>query len=292
MLHSITLSIADFILKLSSEAVITLEEGYLPFVVKEDTRPADITIDCFSGIPPVSFHWYDLVFEAKNETRKSYTIYRTENELGFILYNRQSIDGIQQLALVDKTFSHWKIYSNPEPDGSLLPLRYPLGSIIIYYLTVNTQALLIRASCIFDGVKGRLFTGFSGNGKSTMSKIWANAGNLVVNDDRLIIRKQEGSFFVYNTPMIYSDLPKKAPLNTIHLISHSHVNKIKKQPRALAVSKVMPFFFQNNFDKKYIHDHLDFLNDLCNHISVYELGFVPDTDIINFVLAREIRRTK
>jgi hypothetical protein len=287
MRNSTTLTIADFTLRLTSDAAITLEEGYLPFVTNDNDVHPDITVECISGIPPVSFQWYDLVFEAKNETQKFYSIYRSGTDLGFILYNQQNIDEIQQLAFLDKTFSQWKVYSNPEPDGSLLPLRYPLGPIIMYYLTVRTQAVLIHASCIFDGVKGRIFTGFSGNGKSTMSKIWADAGNQVINDDRLIIRKQDNGFFVYNTPMYYSDRPKKAPLDTIHLISHSSVNNLKKQYGALAVSKVMAFCIQNNYDKNYIHNHLDFLSDLCSQIPVYELGFVPDPDIVNFVLAHE-----
>jgi len=288
MQNSTNLTIADFTLKVSSEAVITLEEGYLPFVTEDHAAKPDITIDCIPGIPPVSFQWYDLVFEAKNETQKFYSIYRTGTDLGFILYNQQNIDEIQQLALLDKTFSYWTVYSNSEPDGSLLPLRYPLGPIIMYYLTVKSQAVLIHASCIFDGVKGRIFTGFSGNGKSTMSKIWADAGSLVINDDRLIIRKQEEGFFVYNTPMYYSDRPKKTLLDAIHLISHSPSNKIKKQYGALAVSKVMAFCIQNNYDKNYILNHLDFLSDMCNQVPVYELGFVPDFSIINFVLSNEI----
>jgi hypothetical protein len=272
MIHSITLSIADYFLKLSSESVITLEDGYLPFVAKEDPRAADITIDCVSGIPPVSFQWYDLVFEAKNETQKFYSIYRSGTGLGFILYNQQNIDEIQQLALLDDTFSHWTVYSNPDADRSLMPLKYPLGPIIMYYLTVKSPAVLIHASCIFDGVKGRIFTGFSGNGKSTMSKIWADAGNQVINDDRLIIRKLDNGFFVYNTPMYYIDRPKKAPLHAIHLISHSPDNRIKKQYGALAVSKVMAFCIQNNYNKKFIHNHLDFLSELCGKIPVYVLA--------------------
>lgn len=239
------------------------------------------------GFTTIPFELNDQVFEAKNDLQRFYTIYRTGNGLGFILYNQQSIDEIQQIALLDNTFSHWKVFSSPESDGSLMPLKYPMGPIVMYYLTVNSPAVLIHASCIFDGLKGRLFTGFSGNGKSTMSKIWADAGNLVINDDRLIIRKGENGYVVYNTPMYYIDRPKNAPLDAIHLISHSPVNKIKKQSGALAISKVMAFCIQNNYDKEYIHNHLNFLSDLCTHVPVYELGFVPDTNVINFVRINE-----
>ena len=284
---SITLSIAGFSIKLFSDKVITLEEGYLPFVLNQDTEAPDVTIECTFGFTAIPFELNNPVFEAKNELQKFYSIYRTGTGLGFILYNQQSIDKIQQIAELDNTFTHWKVYSSLEPDGSLMPLKYPLGPIIMYYLTVNSLAVLIHASCIFDGLNGRIFTGFSGNGKSTMSKIWADEGNLVINDDRLIIRKCEDGFVVYNTPMYYSDRPKKTLLDAIYLISHSPVNKIKKQSGAMAISKVMAFCIQNNYDKEYIHNHLNFLSDLCTHVPVYELGFVPDKDVINFVRINE-----
>ena len=287
MQTTIILSIAGFSIKLFSDKVITLEEGYLPFVLDQNTETTDVSVECTLGITNTRFELNDMVFEAKNNFQKFYSIYRTKNGLGFILYNQQSINEIQQIAELDNTFTNWKVYSPLEPDGSLMPLKYPFGPIVMYYLTVNSPAVLIHASCIFDGLKGRIFTGFSGNGKSTMSKIWADEGNLVINDDRLIIRKSESGYVVYNTPMYYSDRPKNTHLDAIHLISHSPVNKIKKQSGALAISKVLAFCIQNNYDKEYIHNHLNFLSDLCTHVPVYELGFVPDTDVINFVRINE-----
>ena len=88
-----------------------------------------------------------------------------------------------------------------ETDGKILPLKYPLGPIIMHYMTLKADAVMMHASCAFDGVKARIFSGFSGAGKSTMSKIWSEARNQIINDDRLIIRKQGDDYVVYNTPM-------------------------------------------------------------------------------------------
>lgn len=287
MQTSVTLSIAGFSIKLGSGFAFKLEEGYLPFIIEQDVPHPDVTIDCLSGLPSTLSEQEELIFEARNDFQKFYSIFKSGTNLRFILYNQQTKDVVQQVALLDHSFSHWTVYTNPEADGSLWPLKYPLGPIVMYYLTVNSAAALIHASCIFDGIKGRIFTGFSGAGKSTMSKIWADAGNQVINDDRLVIRKQDNGYFVYNTPMYYRDRPKKAPLNAIHLISHSPVNKINKLSGALAVSKVLAFCIQNNYDKKYIQNHLDFLSELCNQIPVYELGVFPDSNIVNFVRSNE-----
>lgn len=285
MPHSLTLTIADLTINLYSESNIVLEEGYLPFLTQKNIRETDITIHCFSGIPAAAFREDQLVFEAKNEVQKFYSIFRSDKDLGFIVYNQQTTDEIQQIAYLDETFLHWKIFSEASSDNSISPLKYPLGPIIMHYLTLTSESVMMHASCAFDGSKSRIFTGFSGAGKSTISKLWSDEGNLIINDDRLIIRKQDKGYFVYNTPMYYKDIPKVAPLSSIYLISHSPQNKIKRLTGALAISKVMAFCIQNNFDRQFIESRLNFFGELCSHIPVYELGFVPDNSVVKFILA-------
>lgn len=284
-LNQLTLNIADFSLKLFSESDIDLEEGYLPFVSNIENH--DITIECLSYSHSPVFENENLVFEAANEFQKFYAIYKSGTDLGFVIYNQQNINEIQQTAILSENFKHWRIFSKPDEKGNLNPLRYPMGPIIMQYLTVKSEAVMIHASCVFDGEKGRIFTGFSGAGKSTISQIWSEAGNQVINDDRLIIRKTDTGYFVYNTPMYYQDIPKKAPLNSIFLISHFSENKIKKLTGALAVSKVLAFCIQNNFDRFFIQNNLDFLTALSTQVAVYELGFVPNSSVVDYVLLNE-----
>ena len=290
--NSINLVIAGFLMRLFSDSVIELEEGYLPFVDQREDRDVEVTMQCFGSIPSSPFQPDELVFEAKNEQQRFYSIYRTGTGLGFIIYNQENIDVIQQIALLDDTFSHWKVYSEATSETNIMPLKYPLGPIVMHYLTLKTNAVMMHASCAFDGRNARIFTGFSGAGKSTMSKLWSAAGNGIVNDDRLIIRKRENGYSVYNTPMYYADIPKVAPLSALYIISHSPENKMKKLSGALAISKVMAFCIQNNFEKQFIESRLSFFSELCTQIPVYELGFVPDNSVVNFVLTHEAGEIK
>jgi hypothetical protein len=285
-LYSINLSIADFTIRLVSEYNLELEDGYLPFSVENPTEEAEIELNCSKGLPIFNFENEQPAFEAKNETQKFYSIYKRDDKLIFLIYNQQFINEVQQIAILDSGFTHWEIYSN-ESEGRLLPLKYPLGPIILHYLTIKTNAVMMHASCAFDGKKGRIFTGFSGAGKSTMSKIMADAGNQIINDDRVIIRKIKNQYWVYNTPMYYRDSPKKAPLDFIYLISHSPENRIKKLTGALAVSKVMAFCIQNNFDNLFIDSRLNFFTELCSTVGICELGFVPDSKVVPFIHVHE-----
>ena len=89
--------------------------------------------------------------------------------------------------------------------------------------------------------------------------------------------------------MYYQDIPKKAALSSVYLISHSPENNIKKLYGAMAVSRMMAFSIQNNFDKQYIQSRLNFFSELCSKIPVYDLGFVPDGNVVNFIKDNEAK---
>lgn len=289
--NSICISIAEFKIELFSEQKIDLEDGYLPFIDTNDSKVADFSIECIEGLPVELFNSDKLVFEAENEAQKFYSVYKHDQGHGFYIYNQQTVNDIQQIAVLDGSFCNWKIYAERR-NGIFMPLRYPMGPIIMHYMTLKSNAVLMHASSAFDGTKARLFSGFSGAGKSTISMLWAKAGHQIINDDRLIIRKLEDGFYVYNTPMYYQDQPKKAPLSSVFLISHSPVNKIKQLNGAVAVSKVMAFSIQNNYDRQFIQSRIDLFAELCSKVSVYELGFVPDENVVKFVLNHEAGENK
>ncbi|TVR70735.1 MAG: hypothetical protein EA408_10620, partial [Marinilabiliales bacterium] len=260
---------------------------------KQDTC-RDVEIFARAGIPDHLTDQQNPVFVAENEVQRFFSVYRHGGSLRFLIYSQPGEgvnETIQQVAIAGKDFSRWEIYSEPgetsNGGGALLPLQYPLGPLIMYYLTVRNEAIMIHASGVHDGQRGRLFTGFSGAGKSTISGIWREAGSMLINDDRLIIRKRGGRFLMYNTPMFYEDVPREAPLDEIYLISHSPVNKMKRITGATAVTRVLAHCIQNNYDKGYIENHLTFLGDLCSRTDVFELGFVPDGSVVDFVSERQ-----
>ena len=287
MFRKVNLKIADYSIHLLSDFDLELEEGYLPFIEESTEGEVDIDIKCYEGIPFEVFNTDDLVFEARNDVQKFYAIYRMKDGLLFYIYNQQIINQISHVAYLNENYTDWKIYVAAQENGKVNALKYPLGPIIMHYLTVKSEAVMIHASCIFDGSKGRLFTGFSGRGKSTISKLWADAGNLVINDDRIIIRKQNNHYYAYNTPMYYQDKPKKTQLDSIFLISHSPENVMTKLSGATAVSRVMAFCIQNNFDPLFIQNNLDFLSELSSQVDIYDLGFVPDERIVTFIQENE-----
>jgi len=287
-MHSVRfLSIAGFVIRLQSSYDIQLEEGYLPFLA-EHSDTVDLTIDCRVGIPPNRFADKSPLFEARNDEQRFYSVYKDDEGLAILIYNQQTKDCIQQLALLNADHTYWELYYEGGEQNPYA-LKYPFGPIMLHYLTMNHDAVMMHASCAYDGESGRMFTGFSGVGKSTMSKLWAQFGNRIINDDRLIIRKENWGYSVHNTPMYYVDIPKMAPLSGIFLISHASENRMKQLSGALAVSRVMAFSIQNNFDPNWVAKRIDFFSQLIKSVPVFDLGFVPELSVVHHILTNETR---
>jgi len=148
------------------------------------------------------------------------------------------------------------------------------------------RGILIHGCGIDDSGEGILFAGNSGAGKSTIARLLTNKGVKVLNDDRVIIRKKFGSFWMYGTPWhgeVKECLPEKVPLKKIFFIKHSKNNFIRKiTPMEvgyrLVVSSLSPFW-----DKRGMEFTLNLCSELANAISSYELAFVPDPSILDFI---------
>ena len=286
ILNSKIICVADFKIKIQSEDVadIIFEEGYAPFFVSDYSGKPDVTINAIKGIPKDLLVKDNLLFEAKNQQLDFFSIYQQGTSYKLIIYDQQNINTVQQVAVLNNELNEWKIYCNQDDNNKINPLLYPLGPLVLYYLTVKFDAIMLHASGVFDGTQGRLFSGFSGVGKSTMAGLWQKAGSKIINDDRLIIRKNNNGYTMHNTPMFYVDIPKEAPLHSIYLVHHSAENTIKKLNGAIAVSRIMAHCIQHGYNNNFIQHHLEFLSQLCNNISVYDVGFKPDISIVDFIV--------
>ncbi len=285
MQNQIHLSIAGFTIQLNSEWPLTLDNGFRHFTT-DGQKQADITVDCRKTESVPAFEKAEKVFTSANNELKFYEIYRRGGELIFRIFNQQNQSEIQQTALLDAGLRQWIIWSG-ESGGTLEPLLFPMAPILLHYAVLTADAVMMHASGVFDGKTGRMFSGFSGAGKSTISAIWKADGSTLINDDRLIIRRDGDSYSVYNTPMFYQDDNKKAPLDAVYLIHHASCNTLSRITGATAVTGVMAFSIQNNYDSRFVQHHLDFFSKMCETVPVYRLGFVPDASVVEFIKSSE-----
>jgi hypothetical protein len=147
---------------------------------------------------------------------------------------------------------------------------------------------VIHASGIKDGSDGYLFTGVSGIGKSTMSGLWKQKGATVINDDRLWLHKSNGVWHIFNTPMqYYAQKPLMTPLNKAFLLRQSPKNKYAVVSGTQGSMRLMANCIQHLYNKDMIAAHLDRIVDLTANVPVYDLGFKPDTDVVELIRKME-----
>ena len=128
---------------------------------------------------------------------------------------------------------------------------------------------------------------FRAGGESTLSNLWKDKKDVtVLSDDRIIVRKMGGGFWIYGTPW-HGDVkvcsPERAPLEKIFFLKHAKVSKVERIEGIAATSKLLVCSFPTFWDKKGMEFTLGFIDKLVGEVSCYELDFVPDERVLDLV---------
>ena len=78
-------------------------------------------------------------------------------------------------------------------------------------------------------------------------------------------------------------LPDGAPLERIFFIRHAEENMITPKSGAEAASGILARVYFPSFDQFGLGHLLDICSQLASEVPCYELGFVPDERVIDFI---------
>ncbi|MCQ2227347.1 MAG: hypothetical protein MJZ01_05475 [Bacteroidales bacterium] len=177
-----------------------------------------------------------------------------------------------------------QICRRPQQSPTIDPYIFPTINLLISNLLAKSNGFMIHSSVVDDGGKGYLFTAVSGTGKSTMAKLWKEKGATIVNDDMIAITNGENTVEAHNIPMsYYNQEPRKIALRGIFLISQSPTNFIRPISGATAVLKLAANTIYHPFTKEDSTRHIKSVAESVQHVRLFELGFKPDTDIVDEV---------
>lgn len=289
----ILVRIADFTIRLECAGTtrLLLEKGYESFAVHDTEAKPDMVVRVHEGLHNETDFSASALYEARTSEGLLWSVGNSADRLLFRVFDPDWPDKLQQIALTDSSFRNWDVYLDADQQNGemvLLPLKYPLGPLLMYHLTVHGESIMIHCSATSDHGVGRLFTGVSGKGKSTMARLWFEAGASVLNDDRIIIRKTEnGKYEMHNTPMFYEDRPRMAPLFAAYVIHHAPQNEVRELQGAEAVSALAANCIQHGYDKGTLMRHLQFLTEMVRTVSVHSLGFVPTPPVVDLIRDNE-----
>lgn len=202
----------------------------------------------------------------------------------------------KQLMLVNKSCDRVDAYLLPKKDKgriwNICDIIYDfLQVLLIQYFAQRNEGIFTHAVGVkdLDG-KGLLFAGKSGCGKSTTARLWyKHTKAMVLNDDRIIVRKIKGKFFIYGSPWHgdFSDYLasriERAALEKLFFIYHSPRNIAGQVFQKEAFNLLYPALFPVFWDKACLENIVSFSQDLVKSVPCYHFGFLNDRKVIGFV---------
>jgi hypothetical protein len=169
----------------------------------------------------------------------------------------------------------------------VFPLSYPLGELLMTNLLGTGYGIMLHSCGVIDGKSGMVFAGTSSAGKTTTARLWSvNAGVQVLNDDHTILRKINNQFRVYGTPWHGQGgiaLAEEASLTVLFIIEHAQSNQAIHLSPARAAAALLVRTFAPLWDASAMAFTMQFLDELCQAVPCYQLGFIPDQSAVEYV---------
>jgi hypothetical protein len=180
------------------------------------------------------------------------------------------------------------------PGHAVNPLEYPLDELLMIHLLAQGRGVELHACGVMDSEgRGYLFAGQSGAGKTTMARLWQNPEDgksrgvvTFLSDDRIIVRHQDGKFWMYGTPWHGEGQfasPARAPLQGVYLLRHGSSSRLVPLRRSEAAARLMTCSFPPFHDSRGLSFTLSFLEKLVAAVPCLELSFTPDARVIELV---------
>jgi hypothetical protein len=174
-----------------------------------------------------------------------------------------------------------------EPGKLIFPITFPMGELLMTNLLGTGYGILLHSCGVIDAESGIAFAGIGGAGKSTTARLWHGIDRVrVLNDDHTIIQKIDGAFRVYGTPWHGQGgfaLAADAPLKKVFILKHGLSNQAVRLAPSRAAAALLVRTFAPLWDASAMAFTLQFLDELCQAVPCYELGFVPDQSAVEYV---------
>ena len=196
---------------------------------------------------------------------------------------------LERVARFDASFSDGEVVIDPDSiyarEGQY-PLAYPLDEVIYLHRIVRLGGLLIHACGVVQGRTALVFTGPSGAGKTTISRLMQrHAGARVLSDDRIVLRPGPHGIQIHGTPWHGDGELSEAgvaDLRAVHQIWQAREVIAEPLAGARAASALLGNAFLPAHDEEGAAAALDVAVRLIDQVPVIRLGFPKDERVVRY----------
>jgi len=199
----------------------------------------------------------------------SVSFYQVEGRPWWVMYNEGNNSVLRCVVILESALNIGDIWLSGDEDV-LNPLPHPLGAIVTNHWLVHRRAgVMAHAAGVSCHGHGMLFAGYSGAGKTTLSRLWLEqAGSTVLNDDRVIVRQRSGGYWVYGTPWHSQERTVSnlaVPLERVFVVRHGPRNQAKRLSPAAATAALLARTFLPYWDAEGTAFVLEFVQAIVEH---------------------------
>ena len=309
-LQRIKLKIADVIIELKSrykmeQLTKEIDWRFKNFITQDKTRPdIRLQIELVKRPPTVIKARGIFMTRHPDGGKLNWALFRRKNQ--YLL--KQYIPRNRQLIVLNSSFDRGIIYLLSKKNNTnfkwskennltwkIEDIIYDALQIILINYLSQRDSIFLHAIGLKDvDKKGVLFVGPTRSGKSTMARLWHKFSRaLILNDDRIILRKFDGRFFIYGSPWHgnFSDYlaskQERARLKQLFFIHHNPKNLAASTTGTEAFNLLYPNTLAAFWDKSALEKSFIFCQELIEKVPCFRLGFKNDKGIIEF--ARKLR---
>lgn len=247
----------------------------LSFYETEPTETPDITYTVHTNCANLQLPEGTTLVAEVNKRHWCYT-----EGGGFLFYDKviEYCDEIYNMMVADKDFHRVDLYLCPSSYLKLEkddPRAYNLLQDVLCAAFLVHDGAIVHSSSIAVDNQGLLFSAPSGTGKSTHTGLWLKhvPGTEIVNDDKPIIRFEDGAAYLYGAPWSGKNTIHKnvrVPLSALIFIERAETCSLTPMEPLEAVWQMLAAVIKPSIPEL-AEKNMDFIVRLIENVSVYLL---------------------
>lgn len=217
----------------------------------------------------------------------AWSLYKNDKREIFIFHPENTQRNVAVMELIDG-FHHVNtiVLDN---SYSQQPLPICVTALLLQGILIESKGgLIIHGSTLKINDMGYIFTGNSGVGKTTLSKIIKEEMKVIqITDDRVILREENGILYAFGNPFDFKIdrvNNRKVAVEKIYFLHHSTENLVVPIPTQQKIPKLLTISLLPYWNRPFLKDGTIILKKLCEQADMFDLYFKPNKEVLREII--------